>query len=109
MSMGPNSFNGIGVLIGGAAACVAAVPVLAGLGLSWAVNKARPRSFRPFLVLAGSNLALLVVAAFVMDGFNLIGPRVPGWVDYLGFLWFFLFAVLTVLLLRGFSRKAPPK
>jgi hypothetical protein len=106
MSMGPNSFNGIGVLIGGAAASVAAVPVLAGLGLSWAVNKARPRSFRPFLVLAGGNLALLVAAVAVMDQFNLIGPRIPAWVDYLGLVWFILFAALSVLLLLAYSRKA---
>ena len=106
MSMGPNSFNGIGVLIGGAAASVAAVPVLAGLGLSWAVNKARPRSFRPFLVLAGGNLALLVAVLVVMDQFNLIGPRIPAWVDYLGFLWFLLFAALTVFVLYASSRKA---
>ena len=106
MSMGPNSFNGIGVLIGGAAACVAAVPVLAGFGISWAVNKTRPRSFRPFLLLAGANLALLVAVLVVMDQFNLIGPRIPAWVDYLGFLWFLLFAALTVLVLYASSRKA---
>ena len=107
MSVGPNSFNGIGVLIGGAVSCMASVPVLAGLGLAWVANKRRPAGFRPFLLLAGINLAVLVAALVAMDALNLIGPRIPAWVDYLGFLWFLVSLALGLLVLRANVRKAP--
>lgn len=110
MSMGPNSFNGIGVLIGGAASCLVGLPVLAGLGLAWAANKVQPRSFMPSLWLILGHLVLFGLAIYIADDRHLIGPRTPGWVDGLGFVWFFAYIAATVIVIRRTRRQpgTPP-
>lgn len=106
---GANSFNGLALLAGAALASLLGLLAAVGLALAAMFRRqdASRRRARVVLRLALANSVAAGLLFWAMEAFDLFGPRLPAWIDWLGPAWLVAFAAVSAMMLRTASPPCP--